>query len=102
MTRLSDNIWVARVTMFMIGLVLVVGGAGASLKGPFHYQNYWGGLVFAPLAAVGGIFIWVTLVVHWKTLNQHIPRAPKLKGRAARRARQAEKTKFPIDSFRKW
>jgi hypothetical protein len=28
--------------------------------------------------------------------------SPKLRGRAARKARQAEATKFPIDEYKKW
>ena len=102
MKRWMNNIWVARLVVFVIGVVLVLGGIGGSLGGALHYRNYWGGLVFAPWTVLLGILVLGTLVVKWKTLNHKLPAPRKLKGRAARLARQAKNTKFPIDEFRKW
>jgi hypothetical protein len=95
------NIWVARLFLFLLGASLVVNGLDDVISGDLHYSNYWGGAVFAPLGMVVGVFLLVLLVRQWKTLTTP-ETPPKLKGRAARLARKAEETKFPIDDYRKW
>ncbi len=101
MKRFMDNIWVARLLLFLLGMSLLLSGLREVLSGDLHYSNYWGGAVFAPLAIVVGAFFLVMLVRQWKTLTTP-ETPPKLKGRAARLARKAEETKFPIDDYRKW
>jgi len=94
------NIWVARGSLLFFGLSLILGGLGALDAGALHYQNYWGGLVFAPFAIAIGAAVLVLLVVKWRTLNET---GPKLRGRAAEPARKAAATRSAIDDFdRPW
>lgn len=101
MKRLMSNIWVSRLILLLFGLSLFLAGLRRLLAGGLHYRNYWGGLVFAPFAMLVGLFLLGLVVFRWRTLNEVKPRE-KLRGRAARRARRAEATKFPIDDYRKW
>lgn len=101
MSRFTNNIWVARVTLFLFGILFLLSGLREVLFGDLHYSNYWGGAVFAPLAIAIGLFLLVMLVLKWRTLDQPEEQR-KLTGKAARKARQAEETKFPIDDFKKW
>lgn len=96
--RLRESKWTGRATLLVFGAILVIGGAGTLHEGGFHYSNYWGGAVFAPFAIVIGIALWLILAWNWNTLDK---RPPRLRGKAARLARQAEKTRFPIDDFDK-
>jgi hypothetical protein len=80
------------------GLSLILAGWRALDSGQLHYRNYWGGSVFAPFAIALGIAVLVILIARWRTLTET---PPKLKGKAARRARRAAETKSPIDTFDK-
>ena len=101
MRKILNNIWVVRSMFLLFAIALTLGGLQAVLFGDLHYENYWGGLVFAPLAIVAGVFVMPWLAWKWKTLSAPEKRPP-LKGRAARLARQAEETRFPIDDYEKW
>ncbi|HEY0155891.1 MAG TPA: hypothetical protein VGF28_01215 [Thermoanaerobaculia bacterium] len=101
MKNAVENIWVARAVLFLFGLSLLLSGLRELLFGDLHYSKYWGGDVFAPVAVLIGAFFLGVLVWKWKTLTTPEER-PKLKGRAARLARKAEETKFPIDDYEKW
>jgi hypothetical protein len=96
-----ENIWVGRLFLLLLGLSLVLGGLATLVEGRVNYRNYWGGLVFAPFGIALGSAVLVVLTMRWNTLNQR-DRPTKLTGRAARLARKADQTKFPIDTFRKW
>ena len=96
--RFWDNIWLARVMLFLIGLLLLGGGARALVGDRLFYGNYWGGPVFAPLAIVLGLFALVLLVVKWNTLTE---REGVLKGKAARKARKARLYRSTIDDYDK-
>jgi hypothetical protein len=43
-----------RVIFAVIGLGIVAFGVGTLVNGYLHYQNWWGGLVFAPFAILIG------------------------------------------------
>ncbi len=44
-----------RVTIIGLGLAATGFGLAAMARGDFSYENWWGGLVFAPLAMVVGV-----------------------------------------------
>lgn len=92
---LHENVWVARACALLFSASLVLAGVAAIVSGDLHYENYWGGRVFGPLAIVFAVLFLVVV------LRRDSPPGPKLKGRAARLARKAEETKFPIDDFDK-
>ena len=83
----------------LVVVSLVVAAIGTLAEGKLHYSNYWGGRVFAPIVLVIVALIIVGGVVSF--FRRHEPPS-KLRGRAARKARQAENTTFPIDDFEKW
>ena len=91
-----DNIWLLRAIVLLMGLGLLLGGIRALTGGALHYRNYWGGVVFAPLAIVMGGALLVLLVVKWRTLDE---REEELKGKAARRARQAHRARADVETF---
>jgi hypothetical protein len=37
-------------------------------RGNFNYQNYWGGVVFAPLPIAVGLLILLAAIFRWKKL----------------------------------
>jgi len=99
--KVLSSIWFGRLFLLLIGLSLLMGGLGTLLAGGLHYLNYWGGAVFAPFAIALGLFVLGVLVFKWRTLNERLP-TKKMSSKAARLARKAERTRFPIDDFRKW
>lgn len=90
--------WGGRVLLLVAGGLLLSGGIGTLGKGSLHYSNYWGGAVFAPFAIVLGIACWLVLLWNPDALNK---KEVALRGKAARKAKQAEDTKFPIEDFDK-
>ena len=95
--RLIDREWVGRLVAFLVGGSLIASGLRRLFAGQLHYSNYWGGAVFAPFAIVIGTFLVLLVIFKRRDRPQE-----KLRGRAARRERQAEKVKFPIDEYHKW
>lgn len=96
--KLSERTPVAVAVVVLLGVSLILAGAAELLGGGLHYRNYWGGHVFAPFAIGAGLILFVIAVFGWRRANE---RPPTLRGKAARRARQAEATRFPIDDFDK-
>lgn len=88
------------VTALLLAGLFIAGLASTLSPDPF-YRNYWGGLVFGPTAcllAVGGF-----VLLYYAARKDGSRRKPKLRGRAARRARQAAKYRSPIDDYdRPW
>ena len=101
MKKVASSIWAARGAILLVGASLLLSGSREVLSGDLHYSNYWGGAVFAPLAIVIGLFLLVGAIWKWRTLTTP-EEQPKLKRRAARLARKADATKFPIDDYKKW
>jgi hypothetical protein len=87
------------VGMALVVASLVVVAIRTLAEGRLHYNNYWGGRVFAPVVLLIVALIIAGGVVSF--LRRHDPPV-KLRGRAARKACQAEKTTFPIDEYKKW
>jgi len=53
----------------LMGLMFIAMGALALLRGKTHYENYWGGPVFAPFAIFIGLLFLVGVVTHWRKGN---------------------------------
>ena len=87
------------IALGLLVIGLLAGAIRALTAGKLHYANYWGGYVFAPfvLAIVGIIVAGLAISL---LRGEKPPR--KLRGKAARKARQAENTTFPIDDYKKW
>jgi hypothetical protein len=101
MKKIVNRVWTQRIMLFLAAVALLTSGLREMLRGDFHYANYWGGVVFAPVAILVGAGLLAAIVLDWKAPGK--PRKePKLKGRAARLARKAEQTTFPIDDYKKW
>jgi len=96
--RLRQSLWPGRIALTFVGLSLVLTGAAALRDGRLHYQNYWGGSVFAPLAIVVGITALVMVIVRWRSLNET---GPRLRGKAARRQQRAAEKRSAVEAFDK-
>ncbi len=98
-----DRFGRSRVVEVIVCVVLILGltaaAVGTLVAGKLHYSNYWGGRVFAPFVLVVVIIVVAGLLASF--LRREKP-PKKLRGRAARKARQADKTTFPIDDYKKW
>jgi len=46
-----------RFTFISIALLFIFFGVTTLMKGNLHYTNYWGGLVFAPVALLIGVIL---------------------------------------------
>lgn len=57
----------------LILVALMVIGTGLvplALKGDLFYSNWWGGLVFAPLAVLGGIFFLYLVLFKYEKIEK--------------------------------
>ena len=98
MRKLLADVRVSATVLIVIAVSLILSGIAVLLRGGLFYANYWGGVVFAPLAIAAGVFLVYVALFRWRQMNQP---PPTLRGKAARRAREAEETRFPIDDFDK-
>lgn len=79
-----------RVAVVIVGAVLLVTGMSALSAGRSQYLNYWGGLVFAPIAILaGGLAIYIAV---FRSSMKGLPTRDK-KGRPIQN---------PANDFRKW
>lgn len=77
-------------TFAVAGLVAIGYGAAQIAQGKVSYENYWGGLVFAPLVIVFGIFMVYVGLFRRNALS------------TAFRDKKGRPVRFPADDFRKW
>ena len=96
--RFRQSLWPGRIALMLVGLSLVLTGAAALRDGRLHYQNYWRGSVFAPLAIVIGIMALVMVILRWRSLNET---GPRLRGKAARRQQRAAEKRSAVETFDK-
>jgi uncharacterized membrane protein YcjF (UPF0283 family) len=54
----------------LIALAVAATGIRHLLKGDTSYQNWWGGLVFAPLTIIGGILLLYVVIFKWDKLRR--------------------------------
>lgn len=59
----SEPSIIARIAIALGGLALIGMGITPILHGDFSYENWWGGLAFAPIAVLGGAAILVASIV---------------------------------------
>ena len=59
--RLFFGIW---------GFLLVFIGMVHFLKGETDYQNFWGGLVFSPIAIIVGLILIYIIIFRWQSFLQ--------------------------------
>ena len=45
---------IGRIAIVLGGLSVLATGLHSMLRGNYSYENWWGGLAFAPLAVIGG------------------------------------------------
>jgi len=58
-------------------------------RGELSYENYWGGLVFAPFTILLGGFLFIALFRHDRVAG-------------AWQDKRERPVRFPADDFRKW
>ena len=96
--KLRQSLWTGRIALMFVGLSLVLTGVAVLPRGRLHYQNYWGGSVFAPVALVVGLMALVMVVVRWRSVNEP---GPKLRGKAVRRQQRTAEKRSPVETFDK-
>jgi len=58
-----------RAGAILIALAVLSTGLRHLLKGNTSYQNWWGGLVFAPLTIVGGLLLLFIVIFKWDKIR---------------------------------
>ena len=79
-----------RLVLSVICLTMIASGLRVTFSGELTFKNYWGGVVFGPLAVILGVIFLYVVLFRWRTFDK--PLVDK-KGR---------KIEFPGDTFRKW
>ena len=87
-----------QITFALISLTVILLGAAPLFRGDFFYSNYWGGLVFGPLAILIGLCGVCVAVFRWR---KFLEPPERLKGRAARLAQRAAQQRSALDDFDK-
>lgn len=59
----------ARLVLGFFGTIIIVMGLSSIYSGNFNYSNYWGGVVFAPIAIIIGILVLIVVIFRWKTFD---------------------------------
>ena len=79
-----------RMAIVIAGSVLILTGILSIITGQLHYLNYWGGLVFAPVAILAGsLAIYIAV---YRPGKMDLPN----------RDRKGRKIRYPVDEYRKW
>lgn len=74
----------------LFGVFTVCYGVLQIARGRPDYENYWGGLVFAPFTIlVGALVLFISLFRHDRVAG-------------AWRDKKGRRVRFPADDFRKW
>ena len=53
----------------LIALAVIATGARALIKDNLFYDNWWGGLVFAPLTIIIGALLLFLIIFKWETIR---------------------------------
>lgn len=68
----SEPSIIGRLAIGLGGLALIGMGITPMLHGDFSYENWWGGLAFAPIAVLGGAAILVASIgVRFRKPQEH-------------------------------
>ena len=74
----------------LLGVFAVCYGVLQIVRGELNYQNYWGGLVFAPFTILlGALILYLSLFRHDRVAG-------------AWHDKKGSPVRFPADDFRKW
>jgi len=57
-----------RASSVLIALAVIATGIRGFVKGSYSYNNWWGGLVFAPITVIVGLFVLYLVVFKWDSL----------------------------------
>jgi hypothetical protein len=90
-----------RIFIVLLGLIFSITGMGTIFSGTLSYRNYWGGIAFGPFVIVCGIGLLLIAAFCRKKIWAQDNGRKKVKGKAARKARQAESYRAAIDDFDK-
>jgi len=74
----------------VLAVFLILYGVAQITGGRVSYENYWGGLVFAPFTIVLGILLLYIALFRFDRL------------RRVQRDKKGRPLRFPVDDFRKW
>ena len=81
---------VNRIAVVIAGSILIITGIISIFTGQLHYTNYWGGLVFSPVAILAGIL--AIYIAIYRPGKMNLPNRDR-KGRMIRN---------PADEYRNW
>jgi len=83
----------------MVGfaLMLIIPASLRMWLGSFTYSNYWGGRIFTPVGLVVGVLILVIALFRPRVFQRQEP----FHGKAARRAKRAERSRPAVETFHK-
>jgi hypothetical protein len=59
-----------RIAAIAASLFLIAFGVAMVLGGKLEWQNYWGGLVFAPVAILFGLLLLYAAIFRWDKMNK--------------------------------
>jgi tellurite resistance protein TehA-like permease len=59
----------ARLGLGFFGTIIILMGLSSIYSGNLNYSNYWGGVVFAPIAIIIGILVLIVVIFRWKTFD---------------------------------
>ena len=62
--------FLTRIVLGFFGIILIFIGVSSIYNGILNYSNYWGGIVFAPVAIIMGVLVLVIVTFRWKALHQ--------------------------------
>ena len=79
-----------RIAVVIAGSILIITGIISIITGQLQYTNYWGGLVFAPVAILAGIL--AIYIAIYRPSKMNLPN----------RDRKGRKISNPADEYRKW
>lgn len=60
----------ARIGLGIFAAILILMGLLRILQGELNYTNYWGGIVFAPVAIIIGILVLIIVFFRWKVMSK--------------------------------
>jgi membrane protein implicated in regulation of membrane protease activity len=61
----------AKAAFVSLGAFLIVSAGAAIIAGRLNYQNYWGGVVFAPFAIFFDLLILVAVLFRWNSFSEY-------------------------------
>jgi hypothetical protein len=76
-----------RILLAFVSLMILILGGSALLRGNLNYQNWWGGVVFAPFAILIGLAGLSIVVFAPKALTGNVNKRSRIRGWPTGKAR---------------